>query len=99
MIRGDATDPDFWERIVPEKVRLVMLALPNHSENMFAAEQLRKSDFQGLVTATAKYDDQCEALEKEGVHAAFNIYAEAGAGFAEHVYDELNQQLNNTSEK
>jgi hypothetical protein len=28
-------------------------------------------------------------LEEAGVHAAFNLFAEAGAGFADHVCDDL----------
>jgi hypothetical protein len=33
----------------------------------------------------AKYADEVKALEEAGVDSAFNLYAEAGAGFAEDV--------------
>jgi glutathione-regulated potassium-efflux system ancillary protein KefC len=87
VILGDATDPDFWERArtQPEKVRLVLLAMPSHKENLYAAHQLLESGFRGQIAATARYPDEITALEAAGVHAAFNIYAEAGAGFADHV--------------
>ena len=93
VILGDATDPDFYARGRPEKIRLVMLAMSNHTQNMLAAKQLASLGYSGLVAATAQFADELVALEKEGVHAAFNFYAEAGAGFAEHVCERLEQQL------
>jgi hypothetical protein len=50
---------------------------------------LQESGFTGKVAAIAMYADEVENLKKEGVHAAFNFYAEAGAGFARHVDDFL----------
>ena len=43
--------------------------------------------------ATAQFDDEVAALQEAGVQAAFNFYAEAGAGFAEHVCERLEGQL------
>ncbi len=93
VILGDAMDQDFWEQIRPGRIRMVMLGMPNHVENMHAIAQLKKSGFQGRITATAKYDDQTEELLQAGAHAAYNIYAEAGAGFAEHVRQQLDEGL------
>lgn len=93
VILGDATDDDFWEKLLPHNIRLVMLALPSHQENMLVAEQLTRCSFSGRIAATAKYDDHVEQLKAAGVHAAFNIYAEAGVGFAEHVCAEINPSL------
>ncbi|VAX14010.1 Putative glutathione-regulated potassium-efflux system protein KefB [hydrothermal vent metagenome] len=91
VIRGSATDPDFWTRICLdfERVSLILLAMPNAQENLRAARQLKDIGYTGQVAAVAKYADEIEALQKAGVHAAFNLYAEAGAGFAEHVCHEL----------
>jgi glutathione-regulated potassium-efflux system ancillary protein KefC len=91
VIRGSATDPDFWERIQLdfERVDLVLLAMPNAQENLFAARQLQDLGYTGRVAAIAKFPDEIDALMRAGVHAAFNLYAEAGAGFAEHVCAEL----------
>jgi predicted Kef-type K+ transport protein len=91
VIRGSATDPDFWDRIQLdfERVNLVLLAMPNAQENLFAARQLKDLGYTGRVAAIAKYPDEIDALMRAGVHAAFNLYAEAGAGFAEHVCAEL----------
>lgn len=96
VILGDATDPDFWDLVKTRgglgRLELVMLAMPKHRANLFAAEQLRKAGFQGTLAAIAMYDDQLEDLRMAGVNSAFNFYAEAGNGFAEHVYEQALQQ-------
>jgi len=90
VIEGDATDPDFWERILDTaNVKLVLLAMPHHLGNQMALEQLKKRNFQGQIAAIAEYSDQIEELQEQGVNAAFNIYNEAGSGFARHVCDQL----------
>ena len=92
VIQGDATDPDFWERAKERrrgKVRLVMLAMPQHKANMDAAKFLAREKYLGFVSATAQFRDEVEALEKAGVHAAFNFFEGAGAGFAGHVAERL----------
>jgi glutathione-regulated potassium-efflux system ancillary protein KefC len=88
VIKGDATDIDFWARTRMSgkgKLRLVMLAMPDHAANMQAARELHAEKFEGIIAATAQFDDQIEELKEAGVHGAFNFYAEAGHGFAEHV--------------
>ncbi|WP_305044150.1 cation:proton antiporter family protein [Geoalkalibacter sp.] len=92
VMLGDATDPDFWDLLKTRdglaRLELVMLAMPKHRANLFAAEQLRKAGFSGTIAAIAMYDDQLEELRRAGVDSAFNFYAEAGNGFAEHVYEQ-----------
>lgn len=89
VIIGDATDPDFWENLNHDKVRLVMLAMPNHQENMYTVNRLKEYGYKGRAAAIAKYADQARELEAAGIHAVYNVYAEAGAGFANHVCDRL----------
>jgi hypothetical protein len=95
VIVGDATDPDFWARVSPRPrlIRLVMLTMPNYAENMYAARRLAASHYAGMVAATAQYPDQMAELQKEGVDAVFNLFAEAGAGFAEHVCEQFKDRL------
>jgi hypothetical protein len=91
VIQGDATDSDFWERAKSErnKVRLIMLAMPEHHANMYALKQIMASGFAGYVAALAHYPDHAMALEEAGAHVAFNVYAEAGAGFASHIESKI----------
>ena len=72
-----------------DKVELVLLAMPNHGENMFATAQLKESGYTGPIAAIAKYADEEELLQKAGVDSTFNMYAEVGTGFAQHSMSKL----------
>ncbi len=86
VLHGDPSDADFWDKIEQDhSIELVMLALPNLAANLDALEQLREISFPGRIAATARYPDEEEELRQSGATAVFNIYTEAGAGFADHV--------------
>jgi predicted Kef-type K+ transport protein len=87
VIQGSATDADFWHRLQLDhgSIRLVLLALPQLSENVFAAEHLAKEGFDGLIGAIARFPDDEPILLAAGVHMVFDLDAEAGSGFAQHV--------------
>jgi hypothetical protein len=86
VMRGDPSDADFWELVQRvQSIELVMLALPTLTANLEALGQLREIGFEGGIAATARYPDDEEKLRKAGATAVFNIYAEAGTGFAGHV--------------
>ncbi|MBE9560154.1 MAG: NAD-binding protein, partial [Proteobacteria bacterium] len=85
-LHGDPSDADFWDKLERNhRIELIMLALPNLQANLDALEQLRQTSFSGRVAAIARFSDEAELLRKAGVTAVFNIYTEAGAGFADHV--------------
>jgi len=93
VLLADATDSDFWERVRPrDDIDLVVLAMPKHGANVSAVETLKRHDFQGVVVATGKFDDEVRQLRKLGVDTAFNLYTEAGTGFAAHIYTVFSQQ-------
>ena len=84
VVEGDATDNEFWTRMVTGGfVRTVVLAMPIHNSNMFALSQLRAAGFDGRVSAVAQHPDQLEHLRREGVGAVVNVYAGAGAALAD----------------
>ena len=88
VVRGDAIDPDFWERLRRARTgefRVVMLAMPEHRANLYAVKQIRASGFTGFVAALSEHADQARALEEAGANLARNLAAEAGAGFAADV--------------
>jgi len=86
ILHGDPSDADFWEKIEKDhSIELVMLALPNLQANLDALDQLKKISFAGRIAATARFSDEVETLKQAGATAVFNIYTEAGTGFAEHV--------------
>ena len=86
VLHGDPSDADFWEKVdADHRIELVMLALPNVVANLDALAQLRRVNFKGRVTATARYPGEEAELLESGATAVFNIYKEAGAGFAKHT--------------
>ncbi|OOF20795.1 potassium transporter Kef [Salinivibrio sp. IB574] len=95
-ILGDATDPDFWSRAISDgQIKLILLAMPHSQANMLALEQIRQTNFKGKVAAIAKYEDEIEQLKALGVDEAFNIYQEAGSGFARHVREQFTTPAKN----
>ena len=91
MLYGDAGDSDFWERIEPtnSRIQLVMFALPDPKNSIFAIRQMKKKGYKGQITASVRYTDQIPLLEKEGIDAVYSLYEEAGVGFAEHVCEQF----------
>ncbi|MGV1099308.1 cation:proton antiporter domain-containing protein [Thiovibrio sp. JS02] len=85
VILGDATDYDFWRKIDLSKIRIIMLAMSNHQANLLAIKEIKSAGFAGPVTAAARFEDQRQELEEAGATAAYNIFSEAGAGYADHV--------------
>ncbi len=90
VLLGDAADADFWDRVESaHSLELVMLTLPNLAANLAVLEQARAAAFSGRVTAAAWFEDEVEPLEQAGVSTVFNVYEEAGSGFAAHVAGQL----------
>ncbi len=82
-VADDATDPDFWERLRPGRVRLVLLALPSAAEVATAVRLLRAAGFPGAVAAAARDADDAAALRLAGVDDVLDLYEGLGAAFAE----------------
>ena len=64
-----------------DEVRQILLALTNHKENLLVGRLLRDLGYKGPITASVLYEDEARELEKYDIDS-FNLYAEAGAGFA-----------------
>jgi predicted Kef-type K+ transport protein len=96
IVQDDATDSEFWERIAnspikSKQVKMVMLCMNDHKSNKYAAERLKAINFDGPIAAIATHDDEIKELEKLNIHSVYNIYSEAGFGFADHVCQKIGQ--------
>ncbi|GIU18352.1 potassium transporter Kef [Shewanella colwelliana] len=90
VVKGDASDTDFWEKLdKAPNLELVLLAMPHHIGNQFAVEQLKRLDYKGKLSAIVQYSEDALSLKDSGVHSVFNLYEAAGAGFVDHVIQEL----------
>lgn len=84
VVRGDALDRDFWERVTfHPQVGLVMLAMNSHSANLESVTRVREYLPNARIAAIATYPDQVEELHAAGVDVARNLYEEAGQALAD----------------
>lgn len=88
VLLADATSPDFWESFDLKKKSLksILLAMPLVRQNCVTAELLRKAGFKGRISSIAKYPNEEEPLSESGVDSVFNLYDEAGTGFAQRAF-------------
>ncbi len=84
VVLADASNPDFWFRLKFGEIQMIMLALTNHSENMLVADLLSTMGFKGELAAVVRHEDHAEEMHAKGI-SAFNLYAQAGTGFAAHA--------------
>jgi ABC-type multidrug transport system fused ATPase/permease subunit len=89
---GDATDTDFWNSIKAANGKeLIVLAMPSHHSNVYAAQQIRNAGLTSHVVAIAKFAEEVRELEALGV-PSFNMYSEAGSGLARHALQAMGKR-------
>jgi predicted Kef-type K+ transport protein len=97
VIRGDALDRDFWERLhLQPCLQLAVLAMNDHDANLEAARRVKTSSPDIRIAATARYADQVTELQDAGVDVARNLYGEAGQGLADDAVDLLEPPTRST---
>jgi len=90
VLQGDVTDLNFWQRInMSVNLPLVILVTPSHATHMSVIEQLNIIHCNIKVAAISRYDDEMKELIDAGVDVVFNLYEEAGFGFADHTYNQI----------
>lgn len=83
IVRGDALDRDFWERLqFGVDVEMILVATDNHASNLECIERAREYLPDARIAAIARYPDQVLELQDAGVDVARNLYEEAGQGLA-----------------
>jgi hypothetical protein len=90
---ADAEDPSFWHLLHLDRLRAIMLALPDLEAKLAAARALRRRGYKGLIAATHLYPEEYSPLLAAGCDVSYNYYTEAGVGFARHTYDTLRNAL------
>jgi hypothetical protein len=90
---ADAEDPAFWQLLNIDRLRAIMLAVPDLQAKLTAARALRRRGFGGLLSATHLYPEEREPIIEAGCDVTYNYYTEAGVGFARHTYDTLGEHI------
>lgn len=88
---GDATDRELLGRLrrSDDSQTRLMLSTLSHKANISVIRQARDMGYTGRLMAVARFEDEAPELLEAGADAAFNLYMDAGAGFAEHAEKEL----------
>jgi hypothetical protein len=86
---ADAEDPSFWQLLNIDRLRAIMLAVPDLEAKLTAARGLRARGFKGLVSATHLFPEEYAPIISAGCDVSYNYYTEAGVGFARHTYEKL----------
>jgi predicted Kef-type K+ transport protein len=86
---ADAEDSSFWQRLNIDRLRAIMLAVPDHEAKITAARALRVRGYKGLLSATHLYPEEYAPILEAGCDVSYNYYTEAGVGFARHTYEAL----------
>lgn len=87
-VHADVGDIGFWEDLDVRRRKLILVSLTNHSENLSVVDLARKFDYDNVLAVVARFPDEQAQLASLGC-IAFNLYAEAGHGFAEHVIKQI----------
>ena len=88
VIQADANDGDFWRHLSLHNIDLIMVSLTNHTENKTVVDLIQRTHYKGKIAVVSRFSDELDELRAMGC-IAFNLYAEAGHGFAEHVLTQL----------
>jgi predicted Kef-type K+ transport protein len=86
---ADAEDPSFWHLLNIDRLRAIMLAVPDLQAKISAARALRARGYRGLLSATHLYPEEEKPILEAGCDVSYNYYTEAGVGFARHTHDTL----------
>jgi len=96
VIHADATDDEFWVRTGKGKISVALLALPESEQIHGVAKEIRSRHAVVRIFAVAQYLEEVATLKAIGVETTWDLYAEAGKGFAEEVIDHLGDTIEKT---
>ena len=91
-VHGDATDYEFWSQTKLADCDMLFVSLSNHSENLYVVNMAQQLKFKNTLAVVSRFPDEKQELENLGC-VTFNLYAEAGHGFAEHVLHQLGEPI------
>ncbi len=84
VIEGDATDNDFWDRVIRNGlIEIIALTMPSQHANIDALREIRERSFTGKVSAVAVYHEDVEELYELGIDVVVHMYAGAGGELAD----------------
>jgi predicted Kef-type K+ transport protein len=89
VVYADAEDAGFWQRLNIDRIRAVMLAVPDFNAKRIAGRELRRRGYEGLLTATHVFPEEQAPILEAGFNESYNYFTEAGVGFARDILESL----------
>lgn len=83
IVENDATDPELWSELELHHVRLVLLCMPLHHNNLATLERLRGQEFTGSIAVVTQFDDDLAEARAAGASSGLQIYEGAGTELAD----------------
>lgn len=84
VVRGDALDRDYWERVrIHPEVELIIAAMSSQAANLECVGRIREFLPRAHIAAIAAFPDEIAELRRAGVDVARNLYEEAGQALAD----------------
>ncbi|MGZ8216345.1 cation:proton antiporter domain-containing protein [Methylomagnum sp.] len=87
VLYGDGEDPELWENLALQRIKGVILALPDFQARELATSRLRGGGFKGVIGTTAFHAHEDALLYRAGADIVFHPLTEAGEMLAERMLD------------
>lgn len=92
VVYADAEDASFWQRLNLDRIKAVMLAVPEFNAKRVAGRELRRRGYAGLLTATHVFPEEEARILDAGFNETYNYFTEAGVGFARDILESLGRE-------
>lgn len=89
VVYADAEDASFWQRLNIDRLKAVMIAVPDMNSKKIAGRELRRRGYSGLLTATHLFPEEKDPILEAGFNESYNYFTEAGVGFARDIVESL----------
>jgi predicted Kef-type K+ transport protein len=89
VLYADAEDAGFWNLLNIDRLRVILLAIPDVNAKCIAARALRRRGFRGLLSATYVYAEEEKPILDAGCDVTYNYFTEAGVGLARDTVEAL----------
>jgi predicted Kef-type K+ transport protein len=89
VLYADAEDTSFWYQINLDRIKAILLALPDLEAKRLASRALRRRGYRGFLSATHVFDEERAPILEAGCDASYNYFNEAGVGFARDSWEAL----------
>ncbi|MDD5229496.1 MAG: cation:proton antiporter [Methylococcales bacterium] len=86
VVYGDAEDTELWDGLPLERIKGIILTMPDFEVRCSATTQLRKRGFTGYIGTICYYDEEQQQLQALGADIVVHPLFEAGSHLAKKMF-------------